>query len=89
MKVDIQHSIVQDMSIVKFFSLSDYRKCIQFLQSNNLQWTPLKYSSVNDTASIRVSEDVLLKMTKRYKVGKNASTNTNSWTTRMRQNDLG
>lgn len=84
MKVQIQHSIVQDMSIVKFLSLNDYRRCLQYLQNNNLQWTPVKYSSANDTASIRVSEDVLNKMTKKYGMGKNASTNTNCRTSRMR-----
>lgn len=70
MKVDIQHSIVQDMSVVKFKSLTDYRNCLQYLQNNGLEWTPLTYSSAKNTASIRVSEDVLLKLTKRYKVGK-------------------
>ena len=69
MKVDIQHSIVQDMSVVKFKTLTDYRNCLQYLQSNGLQWIPLTYSSAKNTASIRVSEDVLLKLTKRYKVG--------------------
>lgn len=70
MKVEVQHSIVQDMSVVKFLSLKDYFRCIKFLEESKLQWTPLKYSSTNDTASIRCDEAVLNKITKRYSIGK-------------------
>lgn len=78
MNVEITHSIVQDMSVVKFNKLSDYFRCIQFLDSRSEVWEPLKYSSANDTASIRVSEPVLKVISKRFGVGKNANTNTNS-----------
>lgn len=70
MKVEIQHSIVQDMTVIKFLSLKDYRFCLNFLQMKNLQWTPLTYSSVKDTASIRVNESVLNKISKRFGIGK-------------------
>lgn len=70
MKVEVQHSIVQDMSVVKFLSLKDYFRCIKFLEESQLQWTPLKYSSSNDTASIRCDESVLVKISKRFGVGK-------------------
>lgn len=83
MKVEITHSIVQDMSVVKFNHLSDYFRCIGFLDSSNLNWEPLKYSSAKDTASIRVNEHVLNVISKRYGVN-HASTNTDSGTAWMR-----
>lgn len=78
MKVEVSHSIVQDMSVIKFFSLGDYRRCITFLQHAQLEWIPLKYSSANDTASIRVGEPVLNAIVNKFGVNKHASTNTNS-----------
>ena len=89
MKVEVQHSIVQDMSVVKFFSLGDYRRCIEFLQNSKLDWTPLKYSSKEDTASIRVAENVLNKITNKFGVNKNASTNTNGGTAGVRKVNVG
>lgn len=70
MKVEIQHSIVQDMTVIKFMTLKDYFRCLEFMQIKNLQWTPLTYSSVKDNASIRVNESVLNKITKRFGIGK-------------------
>lgn len=70
MKVEIQHSIVQDMTVIKFNSLKDYFRCLEFMQIKNLQWTPLTYSSAKDSASIRVNESVLNKVTKRFSIGK-------------------
>lgn len=84
MKVEISHSVIQDMSVVKFNKLSDYFRCISFLDNSKLDWEPLKYSSKNDTGSIRVNEHVLNVISKRYGVQKNASTNTDSGTSRMR-----
>lgn len=84
MKVDVTHSIVQDMSVVKFFSLGDYRRCISFLQSSKLSWTPLKYSSAKDSASIRVDEHVLNIITDKFGVNKDANTNINGGTTGVR-----
>lgn len=84
MKVEISHSIVQDMSMVKFNKLSDYFRCISFMDSANLEWEPLTYSSAKDTASIRVNEMVLTKICKRYGVTKNASTNTDKGASWMR-----
>jgi hypothetical protein len=84
MKVEITHSIVQDMSVVKFNKLSDYFRCIQFLDSRALAWEPLKYSSAKDTASIRVNEVVLNAISKRYGVGKNANTNSDGGLAWMR-----
>lgn len=83
MKVQVLHSIVQDMSVVKFNSLSDYSRCIKFLHNSNLPWVPLKYSSAENSASIRVDEDVLLTITKRFGIGY-ANTNFDGWTTGMR-----
>lgn len=83
MKVEVTHSIIQDMSVVKFFSLGDYSRCIAFLQNAKQEWIPLKYSSKNDTASIRVGEHTLNIITDKFGVNKNASTNTNGGTTRM------
>lgn len=84
MKVNVTHSIVQDMSVIKFSNLGDYRRCISFLQYAKLDWTPLKYSSTNDTASIRVEENVLNKIVNKFGVNKDASTNTNSGTSGVR-----
>lgn len=80
MKVEVEHSIIQDMSVVKFLSLKDYRRVLDFMDKTGLSWTPLKYSSINDSASIRVSERVLNKITDKFGMNKNASTNTNSRT---------
>lgn len=77
MKVEVKHSIVQDESVIKFFSLKDYYRALKFFQQNDLSWVPLKYSSKLDTASVRVSENVLNVFTKRFGVGKNAINNTN------------
>lgn len=84
MKVEVTHSIVQDMSVIKFSSLGDYRRCISFLQCAKLEWIPLKYSSANDTASIRVGESVLNTIVNKFGVNKDASTNTNSGTSGVR-----
>lgn len=84
MKVEVTHSIVQDMSVIKFSSLGDYRRCISFLQCAKLDWTPLKYSSANNTASIRVEETVLNTIVNKFGVNKDASTNTNSGTSGVR-----
>lgn len=84
MKVEVSHSIVQDMSVIKFSTLGDYRRCISFLETSKLEWTPLKYSSKNDTASIRVDETVLNTITKRFGVNKDASTNIDSGTSGVR-----
>ena len=84
MKVEVTHSIVQDMSVIKFFSLGDYRRCLTFLQCAKLEWTPLKYSSSQDTASIRVGETVLNKIVDKFGVNKNASTNIDSGTSGVR-----
>lgn len=84
MKVEVTHSIVQDMSVIKFFSLGDYRRCITFLQCAKLEWIPLKYSSAQDTASIRVGETVLNKIVDKFGVNKNASTNIDSGTSGVR-----
>lgn len=70
MKVEVLHSIVQDMTVIKFLSLKDYHRALDFLDTNGLSWTPLKYSSKNDTASIRVSEHVLTVFTKKFGIGK-------------------
>ncbi|WEM33159.1 hypothetical protein EJP02_098 [Escherichia phage EJP2] len=70
MKVQIMHSVVQDMSVVKFSTLSDYFRCIEFMDTNGILWEPVKYSSRNDTASIRVDEVALNKICKRYGVQK-------------------
>lgn len=70
MKVETQHSIIQDMTVIKFNSLKDYFRALDFLDSNMLQWTPLKYSSRNDTASIRVSEHVLNIFSNKFGIGK-------------------
>lgn len=83
MKVQIIHSVVQDMSVVKFKTLNDYFRCISFLDDNNLQWEPLKFSSKYDTASIRLNEHVLNIICKKYGV-KNASPNSNTGSARMR-----
>ena len=89
MKLDVTHSIIRDMSVIKFFSLNDYRRCIAFLQKDKLEWIPLKYSSKDDTACIRVNEVVLNTITKKFGAQNNASTNTNSGTTGLRQDDVG
>ncbi|BEH88310.1 hypothetical protein [Klebsiella phage phiKp_21] len=70
MKVQIQHSIVQDMSVVKFNNLHDFFRCIDFLDNSCLEYDMIKYSSVLDTASIRVNELVLHKFSKRFGIGK-------------------
>lgn len=70
MKVQIQHSIVQDMSVIKFETLKDYFRGIEFLDNSNLEWEAVKYSSVLNTASIRCSELVLNKFSKRFGIGK-------------------
>lgn len=70
MKVEVQHSIIQDMTVIKFISLNDYRRALDFLDANGLSWTPLKYSSKDDTASIRVNEHVLTVMTNKFGIGK-------------------
>lgn len=70
MKVEIQHSIVQDMTVIKFNTLKDYFRALDFLDSNGLDWTPLKYSSRNDSASIRLTEHVLNIFSNKFGVGK-------------------
>ncbi|AQW88600.1 hypothetical protein pEaSNUABM50_00073 [Erwinia phage pEa_SNUABM_50] len=70
MKVEVEHSIIQDMSVIKFLSLKDYHRALDFLDTNGLSWTPLKYSSRLDTASIRVSEGVLNIITNKFGIGK-------------------
>lgn len=70
MKVQIQHSIVQDMSVIKFDSLQEYFRGIEFLDKSNLEYDTLKYSSVLNIASIRVNEFVLNKFSKRFGIGK-------------------
>ena len=70
MKVTMQHSIVQDMTVIKFNSLKDYFRALDFLDSNGLKWTPLKYSSREDTASIRLSEQVLNIFSNKFGIGK-------------------
>lgn len=77
MKVQIIHSEVQDMTVLKFTSLKDYFRCLEFLDGSKLSWIPLTYSSAKDTASIRVDEHVLNIITKRYGV-KHANANANS-----------
>jgi|AGFT01.1.fsa_nt_gi hypothetical protein len=84
MKVEVTHSVVQDMSVVKFFSLGDYRRCIAFLHKAKLEWIPLKYSGAKDTASIRVGEHVLNIITDKFGVNKDANTNTNGGTSGVR-----
>ena len=70
MKVEVKHSIVQDESVIKFNSLKDYYRTLKFLQQNGFSWVPLKYSSSSNTASIRVTEDVLNAFTNRFGIGK-------------------
>lgn len=70
MNIQIKHSIVRDESVLKFKSLNDYFRCIEFLDESNLMWTPLTYSSKKDTASIRVNEHVLQIITKKYGIYK-------------------
>lgn len=70
MNVEIQHSIIQDMTIIKFNSLHEYRRVLEFLDESMLSWTPLKYSSKNDTASIRIDEHVLTIITEKFGIGK-------------------
>lgn len=84
MKVQVLHSIVQDESVIKFFSLKDYERALKYFQKSDLAWVPLKYSSAQDTASVRVTEDVLSAFSKRFGVGKDANTNSDSRTARMR-----
>ena len=85
MKVQVQHSIVQDMTVIKFNSLKDYRRGLDFLDSHGLEWTPLKYSSRDDTASIRLSEHVLKKFSDKFGIGKeNATSNSNNRIARVR-----
>jgi hypothetical protein len=84
MKVEISHSIEQDMTVIKFNTLKDYFRALKFLDANGLSWTPLKYSSRNDTASIRVSERVLRNFSDKFGIGKHASIDSNSRTTRLR-----
>lgn len=70
MNVEVKHSIEQDMSVIKFNSLKDYRRTLDFLYKNALSWTPLTYSSIQNTASIRVDEHVLNIITNKFGVGK-------------------
>lgn len=70
MKVEIKHSVVQDTSVIKFFTLNDYYRVLKFLQNGEFAWTPLTYSSAKNTASIRVGEAVLQKISDRFGVGK-------------------
>lgn len=84
MKVEVKHSIVQDESVIKFFSLQDYYRALKFLQRSELSWTPLKFSSSTNTATIRVTEDVLRVFSNKFGIGKNANTNSDSWTAGMR-----
>ena len=70
MKIEIKHSVVQDESVLKFFKLKDYFRCIEFLDNSSLKWKPLKYSSTNDTASIRVNESVLKIVTNKFCINK-------------------
>lgn len=70
MNVQIKHSVVQDESVVKFDSLKDYFRCIEFLDDSNLTWKPLTYSSRKDKASIRVPEHVVQIITKKYGIDK-------------------
>lgn len=83
MKITATHSIVQDMTVIKFYSIKDYFRCLEFIDSCNLDYKPLTFSSKKDTATIRVSEPVLQIITQKFGVGKNASTNINSWTSGM------
>lgn len=89
MKLYVTHSIIRDMSVVKFFSLDDYRRCIAFLHKEKQEWIPLKYSSKNNTASIRVGEVELNCIINKFGDKQNASTNTNSGTTGLREDDVG
>lgn len=84
MKLEVTHSIIQDMSVIKFSTLGDYRRCLTFLQYSKLEWTPLKYSGADNTASIRVEENVLNKIVNKFGENKDASTNTNSGTSGVR-----
>lgn len=84
MKLEVTHSVIQDMSVVKFHSLNDYRRCIASLQRDKQEWIPLKYSSKEDTASIRVNEVGLNYITNKFGEKQNASTNTNGGATGMR-----
>lgn len=84
MKVQVKHSIVQDESVIKFLSLKDYERALKFLQESNLAWVPLKYSSRDDTASIRVTEEVLRVFSKRFGVGKDDKYNTYGGTAGIR-----
>lgn len=87
MKVDVQHSVIQDFSVIKFYKLEDYFKCIKFLSNSDLEWTPLKYSSISNTASIRIDEVVLQKISKRFRITY-ASTNSNSRSTWMWEDNM-
>lgn len=85
MKVQIKHSIVQDMTVIKFNSLNDYRRGLDYLDTHGLEWTPLTYSSREDTASIRLSENVLKKFSDKFGIGKqNATSNSNNRIARVR-----
>ena len=88
MKITVTHSIVQDMTVIKFHSIQDYFRCLEFIDNSNLTYVPLTFSSVKDNASIRVSEPVLQIITQKFGVGKNASTNTNCWSSGMWKNHM-
>ncbi len=70
MNVVMEHSIEQDMTVIKFLNLKDYFRALKYLDHNKMEWTPLKFSSRNDTASIRVSEKVLNRFSNTFGVGK-------------------
>ncbi|WNA15775.1 hypothetical protein XaC1_132 [Xanthomonas phage XaC1] len=70
MNVQTIHSVVQDETVLKFNSLKDYFRCIEFLDERNLKWTPLTYSSLKDKASIRVAEHELIIITNRFGMDK-------------------
>lgn len=85
MRVQIKHSVVQDCTVVKFESLKDFYKCIEFLDTAMLQWEPLSYSARLDTASIRVQEPVLNKITKKYGITNEQTKNsTDVWAAGLR-----
>ncbi len=70
MNVQTIHSVVQDETVLKFNSLKDYFRCIEFLDQKKLNWTPLTYSSLKDKASIRVPENVLQIITDKFGLDK-------------------
>lgn len=68
MQLEMIHSVVQDSTVIKFKSLENYYRVLEFIDENNIPYKPLTFSSRKDTASILVDEKALQIICKKYGV---------------------